>query len=199
MGWEMFFKDACKPFVVSGWMVGILTGFWIFIVILLIVVLFLFVPTLIGAPWVPTRMDNVRMMLSMAEVKNGDIVYDLGSGDGRIIITAAKEFHARSVGVEANPLWIIWTRWRTRILKLRGHVEVVWGNFFRKDLSEADVVTLYLLQGTNNKLKQKLEKELKPGARVVSHYFTFQGWRPLNADFKAQIYLYEIGNHKYST
>lgn len=193
------FKEGCKPFFVNGRAIGILTGFWILIIVLLIVVLFLFVPTLIGAPWVPTRMDNVRKMLSMAEVKNGDIVYDLGSGDGRTIITAAQEFHARSVGVEANPLWIIWTRCRIRILKLRGYVGVVWGNFFRKDLSEADVVTLYLLQGTNNKLKHKLETELKPGARVVSHYFTFQGWKPVNADFKAQIYLYEIGNHKYST
>ena len=62
--------------------------------------------------------------------------------------------------------------------------------------SEADVVTLYLLQVTNDRLRQKLEKELKPGARVVSHVFTFQGWKPLNADYESQIYLYKIGNHR---
>jgi hypothetical protein len=196
---DVFLRRHASLFFISGKVMGILTGFWILIVIILIVVLFLFAPTLLGAPWVPTRMDNISKMLSMAEVKLGDVVYDLGSGDGRIIITAAKKFHARSVGIEANPLWIIWTRYRIRILKLRDHVEVVWGNFFRNDLSEADVVTLYLLQGTNNKLKQKLETELKPGTRVVSHYFTFQGWRPINADYESQIYLYVIGNHKYST
>ena len=171
---------------------------WILSVFLSIVAIFSFVPGVLGAPWAPTRMNNVRKMLSMAEAKPGDVVYDLGSGDGRIITTAAKEFRARSVGIDVNPLWVLWTRLRMRILGLRGCVNVVWGDFFRDDLGEADVVTLYLLQGTNDRLRHKLEKELKPGARVVSHYFTFQGWRPLNADFKAQIYLYEIGNHKYS-
>jgi len=176
-----------------------LIGFWILIVIFLIMAIFLLVPAALGAPWIPTQMDNVRNMLSMAEVKLGDIVYDLGSGDGRVIITAAKEFSARSVGIEVNPLWFLWTRWRIGILKLSDHVNVVCGNFFRKNLSEADVVTLYLLQGTNDRLKQKLEKELKPGARVVSRIFSFQGWRPLNADCKSQIYLYKIGNHREPT
>ena len=67
---------------------------------------------------------------------------------------------------------------------------------FGRLLSEADVVTLYLLQGTNDRLKLKLERELKPGARVVSHVFTFEGWRPLNPDYKSQLYFYKIGNHR---
>jgi hypothetical protein len=141
-------------------------------------------------------MDNVRKMLSMAEVKPGEVVYDLGSGDGRIIIAAAREFRARSVGIDANPLWVLWTMLRTIILGLRGQVSVVWGNLFRMDLGEADVVTLYLLQGTNDRLRKKLEEELRPGARVVSHVFTFQGWRPLDADDESHIYLYAIGNHR---
>lgn len=194
-----FLSRRVRLFFVSSRVMCLLIGFWILIVIMLIVGLFFFLPTLFGAPWVPTRMDNIRKMLSMAEVKEGDIVYDLGSGDGRIILTAAQERHARSVGIEANPLWVVWTRWRIRRLNLRRQVDVVWGNFFRSNFSEADVVTLYLLQGTNNRLKHKLETELKSGARVVSHYFTFQGWRPYNADYDSQIYLYVIGNHKYST
>lgn len=174
---------------------------WILIpiVILLIVAIFLFVPEVLGAPWVPTPMDKVRKMLSMAQIVPGETVYDLGSGDGRIIITAAKEFRARSVGIEVNPLWVLWTKLRTRISRLRGHVDVVWGSFFRKDLSEADVVTLYLLQTTNDKLRQKLEKELKPGARVVSHVFTFEDWIPSNADYDSQIFLYKIGNRREPT
>ena len=180
-------------------MISMLSGLWILwilFVLVSIVTSFLLVPGFLGAPWVPTQMGNVRKMLSIAEVKPGDIVYDLGSGDGRIIITAAKEFHARSVGVEVNPLWVLWTRWRIRKLKLNERVGVVWGYFFSKDLSKVDVVTLYLLQKTNDKLKQKLEKELKPGSRIVSHIFTFKDWKPVNTDSKAQIYLYKIGNLK---
>jgi precorrin-6B methylase 2 len=132
----------------------------------------------------------------MAKVKPGDVVYDLGSGDGRIIITAAKEFHARSVGIEANPLLILWARRKIRTMGLKDRVNVVWGNFFRKDLGEADVVTLFLMQGTNDGLRKKLEEELRPGARVVSHVFTFQEWRPLDANHGSDLYLYEIGNHR---
>lgn len=174
-----------------------LIDFWLILILLVVAGVFLVVPLFIGAPWVPTRRDNVRKILSMADVQASDRVYDLGSGDGRIILTAAKEFHAKSVGIEANPLWVVWTRWRIRHLNLRGKADVIWGNFFHQDLSEADVVTLYLLQGTNDRLKHKLETELPPGARVISHYFTFQGWKPVNADYESQIYLYEIGKHRY--
>ena len=138
----------------------------------------------------------MHQMLSMAELKPGDVVYDLGSGDGRIIITAAKEFHTRSVGIEVNPLLVLWARRRIRTMGLKDRVNVVWGNFFCKDLGKADVVTLFLIQGTNDGLRKKLEEELKSGARVVSHSFTFQGWRPLDANHGSGIYLYEIGNHR---
>lgn len=146
-----------------------------------------------GAPWIPTSNDIVYKMLSLAGVKNDEVVYDLGSGDGRIIITAAKEFHARSVGIEINPLWVFWTQLVVNTLKLRGRVKVVWGDFFRKDLSEANIVTLFLIQHTNDKLKPKLERELAPGTRVVSHAFTFNGWNPIKIDAESQIYVYRLG------
>ena len=152
-------------------------------------------PYLFGAPWAPTEIDKVRKMLSLAKVKPGDIVYDLGSGDGRIIMTAAREFHASSIGIEVNPLWVLWTRLKIEIVRLTDHVEVVWGNFFQKDLSKADVVTLYLLQGMNNRLKQKLERELKPGTRIVSYVFTFPDWELLDYDCKSEIYVYRIGDN----
>jgi len=170
--------------------------FWILIIVIVAIVIL--VPGFLGAPWIPTKKNNVRKMLSMAEINPDDVVYDLGSGDGRIILTAAKEFHARSVGIEVNPLWVVWTRWRIRRLNLEDNVAAVWGDVFRKDLSEADVVTLYLSQITNDSLQHKLETELKPGTRVVSHTFTFDGWRPINADNQAQIRVYEIGNHRKS-
>jgi len=145
-----------------------------------------------GAAWTPTSKDRVRKMLSMADAKSGEVVYDLGSGDGRIIMTAAKEFHARSVGMEINPLWVLWTQLIVNILGLRDRVNVVWGDFFRKDLSEANIVTLFLKQDTNDRLRPKLERELKPGTRVVSYTYTLTGWNPLKVDRKLALYVYRM-------
>ena len=147
---------------------------------------------LLGAPWVPTASETVNMMLTAAGVKPNEVVYDLGSGDGRIVVAAAKSFHARSVGIELNPLWVLWTRLKVAILGLGGRTKVVWGNFFSVDIGEADVVTIYLLQSTNYRLESKLKKELKPGSRVVSHVFTFNDWNPVRVDTKLQIYLYVV-------
>jgi cyclopropane fatty-acyl-phospholipid synthase-like methyltransferase len=162
------------------------------VLFLLLALVFWIVTGFLGAPWVPTAGETVNEMLSMAGVNSGDVVYDLGSGDGRIIITAAKKFHARSVGVELNPLWVLWTRLRVSVLGLRGKTKVVWGNFFNVDLSKADVVTLYLIQNSNDKLEPKLKEQLKPGSRVVSHVFTFNDWNPVKADAELQIYLYIV-------
>ena len=159
---------------------------------LILILVFWIVTGLLGAPWVPTEGETVNEMLSMADVKSDEIVYDLGSGDGRIIITAATKFHARSVGVELNPLWVFWTRLKITTLGLRSKTKVIWGNFFRVNLSKADIITLYLLQNTNDKLEPKLKKELKPGSRVVSHVFTFKDWIPVKVDEKLQIYLYVV-------
>lgn len=164
---------------------------WILIAILLAAVIFLFVPGLVGAPWVPTSKSTVRKMLSMANVQPGDIVYDLGSGDGRIIIMAAREFRATSVGIEINPFWVLWTKLKVALYQLSGKVNIVWGNFFNQDLSKANIVTLYLLQNTNDKLKLKLEREMKPGTRVISHIFTFDDWTLQKGDEESQIYMYK--------
>jgi SAM-dependent methyltransferase len=141
-----------------------------------------------GAPWVPTPKKTVRRMLEMAEVRRGEILYDLGSGDGRIVKEAARGFGASATGVEISPLWVLWGR-----LATLGRARIVWANLFSVDLTEADVVTLYLWQGTNDRLKAKLEKELKTGSRIVSHAFTFDGWTPEKTDEKLKIYLYRVG------
>lgn len=145
-----------------------------------------------GAPWAPTSRGIVRKMLVLADINPGELLYDLGSGDGRIILQASREFHARSVGIEINPLWVFWARLQVLLFGLRGKTRVVWGNLFNTDLSGADVVTLYLHQGTTDRLKAKLEQELKPGARVISHSFTFKGWEPAKTDSEAHIYAYKI-------
>ena len=148
--------------------------------------------TAVGAPWLPTSKSKVRKMLEFAKVGDGDIVYDLGSGDGRIIIMAAKEFGAKSVGIEADPIRERWSRLMIRRHKLRDRVKVLRGNFFNFNIGDASVVTLYLGVGVNNKLREKLSEELKPGSRIVSHHFILKDWEPVETDEAADLYLYEI-------
>ena len=147
----------------------------------------------LGAPWVPTTMSRVCKMLEMAEVGPGDIVYDLGCGDGRMIVTAARRYGARAVGIEIDPLRYLWCQLLITVLGLRDRVRLVYGSFYRQDLSGADVVTCYLLQSTNEKLEGKLKQELHPNTRVVSNEFTFPGLRLLRQDGEAKLYLYHPG------
>jgi predicted RNA methylase len=145
-----------------------------------------------GGPWLPTSRKNARKMLAMAKVKPGDVVYDLGSGDGRILFIAAKEFGAKAVGIEIDPFRYAYSKLMVRLHGLQDQVEVRFGNFFKHDLSQADVLTAYLLQRTNNRLIMKLIKELRPGTRVVANTFIFPGWLVVDKDPKQQLYLYEV-------
>ena len=147
-------------------------------------------PGLRGAPWVPTRLRTVRKMLELAEVGQDDLVYDLGCGDGRTLVTAARRYGARAVGIEIDPLRYAWCQALITILGLRDRVRVVYGDFFSQDLSEADVITCYLLDSTNRKLQKKLLCELNPKARVVSHMFAFPELHLLYYDNQIQLYLY---------
>jgi cyclopropane fatty-acyl-phospholipid synthase-like methyltransferase len=179
---------------IFGWQ-GIILDFFLEIVIVfstVIVALCLgeLIADKFGAPWAPTSKRIVQKMLIIAKVCPDDLLVDLGSGDGRIIIRASMEFGARSLGIEINPLWVLWTRLKVITFGLRNKSKAVWADLFKVDLSDADVVTLYLHQGTNDKLREKLERELKPGARVVSHVFTFKGWTATKVDEIEHVYLY---------
>ncbi|PKL71247.1 MAG: SAM-dependent methyltransferase [Methanobacteriales archaeon HGW-Methanobacteriales-2] len=132
-------------------------------------------------------------MLEMAEVHPEDRVYDLGSGDGRIVIEAARKYQAQGVGVEADPLRVAWSRLKMMRMGLRSQVKIIWGNLFHQNLNHATVVTLFLWGRTNENLKEKLQEELKPGTRVVSYVWKFKGWEPVKIDKKEQIFLYIIG------
>jgi ubiquinone/menaquinone biosynthesis C-methylase UbiE len=154
------------------------------------------------APYIPTPQEAVDRMLDAAHVKPGDVVYDLGSGDGRIVITAAQKFGARGVGVEIRPDLCQTARERIKALGLEDRVSMVEGSALRVDLSPADVVTMYLLTSSNERLKPNLEKYLKPGSRVVCYEFPIKGWRPMEAIVLQTgrtehfIYLYEMGRRR---
>lgn len=121
--------------------------------------------------FVPTPQAVVDAMLEVAAVKPTDVVYDLGSGDGRIVITAAKKYGARGVGVEIDPVLVRQATANAAQAGVADRVTFLNQNVFATDVSSATVVTLYLLQSLNEKLRPKLVRELKPGARIVSHVF----------------------------
>jgi len=149
-------------------------------------------PSLYGGAWSPSRMRLVRKMLKMAELKPGETLIDLGAGDGRIILTAAGEFGAKTIGVEIDPVRLQICRTRAAAMGLENLVTVTWGNFFEMDMSEADVVSFYLSQAAADKLAAKLRKELKPGARVVSNRRPMPGWEAEKVDRLDRLYMYRV-------
>ena len=128
------------------------------------------------APFVPTPQDVVDRMLALAKVTSKDTVYDLGCGDGRIVITAAKAHGARGVGVDIDPQRIAESNANAKKEKVEHLVTFKLEDAMAVDVSPATVVTLYLLSASNLKLRPKLTKELKPGARIVSHAFSMGDW-----------------------
>jgi len=129
-------------------------------------------------PYLPTPPDVVDAMLAFAQVTADDVVYDLGSGDGRIVIAAARRYKARGVGVEIDPKLVAVARDNVANAGVRDLVTIVQADVFLTDLSRATVVTLYLLPDINEKLRPKLLRELRPGTRIVSHDFVMGAWRP---------------------
>ncbi len=172
--------------------------------------IFLMVPTAVAqrytdpdvlAPAFPTPQAVVERMLALADVKPGEMVYDLGCGDGRIVITAATKFSARAVGVEIRRDIYEATLARVASLGLADKVRIVHGDALKTDLTSADVVTLYLLTSSNERLRPVLEAQLRPGVRVVSHDFEIRGWKPEQTEKMMlqgrphMIYAYRMGSN----
>jgi protein-L-isoaspartate O-methyltransferase len=128
--------------------------------------------------FVPTSSHVADAMLRLAHVTENDVVYDLGSGDGRIVIAAARTYGARAVGVELDPALVKTATERARKAGVADKVTFRQEDLFKTDLSDATVVTLFLSGATNFRLEPKLMKELKPGTRIVSHRFEMRDWPP---------------------
>ena len=129
-------------------------------------------------PFVPTPDEVIEAMLKLAEVSAGDTVYDLGCGDGRIVVMAAKKFGANSVGIDIDPERIKEANENATQNSVTDKVKFIEQNLFEANIRAASVVTLYLLSSVNLKLRPKLQKELRPGTRIVSHQFDMGDWKP---------------------
>lgn len=150
-------------------------------------------------PFVPTPVKVVDRMLDLAEVKPGDVVYDLGSGDGRIVIRAAKRYGVRGVGIEIDSDLVRRSQINAASEGVGHLVEFRAEDALAADLSEATVVTLYMLPGFIAKLRPALERDLRKGSRIVSHDFPIEGWAPARVEEIAEgfwhrhkIYLWKI-------
>ncbi len=134
------------------------------------------------APYVPTPQNVVDRMLELAEVTSKDVVYDLGCGDGRIVITAAKKYGAHGVGVDIDPERIREAEANAKMAGVESLVSFKQQDALKVDVSGASVVTLYLLSSSNLKLRPILTRQLKPGSRIVSHAFSMGDWLPLKTE-----------------
>src|SRR5688572_14534109 len=128
--------------------------------------------------YVPSPDEVIEAMLELAQVKKSDVVYDLGSGDGSIVILAAKKYGARGVGIEINPVLVQEARRNAQDAGVANLVRFIEGDLFETDFREATVVTLFLLESLNERLRPKLLSTLRPGSRIVSHEFGMGTWQP---------------------
>jgi cyclopropane fatty-acyl-phospholipid synthase-like methyltransferase len=152
------------------------------------------------APFVPTPQEVVDRMLELAQVSQGDLLYDLGSGDGRIVITAARRYGAQAVGFEIDPALVTHSQRNIKEAGVEALAEIRDQDVRTVDLSPASVVTMYLYPGANLRLRAAIMRQLKPGSRVVSHDFSMGDWKPDrvermtdSAGFVRTIYLWRIG------
>jgi hypothetical protein len=172
--------DIWSLLVLIGLICMVLAGFWII------------APQRFGLPRTPTRRKWIRKALKLARVQSGETVYDLGAGDGRVLVIAAREFGARAVGIEIELLHSV-AAWLWALLNgVISRVSIRRGDLFDADLRDADVVFLYLTPAFLERLRPHLESRLRPGARVVSLSFHFEGWQPMDIDIGHLIFLYEM-------
>src|SRR5690348_3237085 len=154
------------------------------------------------APYVVSPQQIVDRMLELADIRPGETLYDLGSGDGRVLITAVQRYHAKAVGIEISETLVKSTTERIQKMGLANDARVIQGDLLQIDLSPADIVTIYLATDSNEILRPNLEKYLRPGTRVVSHDYVVPGWKPKFVDKDLPearghvIYLYQIAAKK---
>ena len=159
---------------------------FLFLILQIGFVIFFFymcIASLTGAPFVPTKNAPADAMIRLAGIHKGDTVYDLGSGNGKLLLLAARK-GARAIGYEINPILVLFS-------KLRG-AHTRWKNFWNADIHDADVIFVYLLPWKMKRLADKLKKELKPGTIIVSNSFIFPNWKIIRQDESNHVYVFKI-------
>ena len=162
------------------------------LLLFLIGLLWILIPAFYGLPSRPTDPDRIRNALKLVDLKKDEILYDLGAGDGRVLLIAAREFDANAIGIEIGPVQcaLIWLK--ITASQLKDKVQIRWGNFFKSDLRRADVVFVYATSREVRKLAPFLERQMKSGSRLVSISADFPEWEPTSFDEHNLIFVYEM-------
>jgi SAM-dependent methyltransferase len=172
--------DVWSALVLLGLVLSALGGCW------------LIIPLMHGLRYVPARYKWIRQALKIANVQPGETVYDLGAGDGRVLLIAAREFGAHAVGIEIEPVHCVLAWLKALFNGVITQVTIRRENLLNADPKEADVVFLYLTPAYMEQLCPKLERQLRPGTRVVSLSFPFENWQPSDIDIGHLIFLYRM-------
>ena len=146
-----------------------------------------------GAPWVTTPHRIVHRMLTLSESKAGDKLIDLGAGDGRILIAAAKDFKLDAIGIEIDPLRCFLAKIFIAARKLSPQPKIIWGNMLDLSLRDADIITIYLTRRSNDRLREHFEAQCSLGTKIASYSFPIKEWTPIIIDDSNLIFIYEIG------
>lgn len=162
------------------------------LLLFILVLLWILIPALYGLPPVPTNPERIRKALKLANLQPNEVLYDLGAGDGRVLLIAARDFGAKAVGVEVGPIQcaLIWLRVISS--GFGNQIKVKWENFYRADLHDADVIFVYATSKEVMKLAPHLEKQLRKGTRLVSISADFPEWEPSVLDKHDLIFVYEM-------
>lgn len=159
--------------------------------IIVAALLWVLVPAFYGLPPVSSRKERIRRAIEMTNPQPGETLYDLGSGHGRVLVIAAKEFGLNAVGIEAGPVQCVISKMNALRNRVSSKVRVEAGNFYKSNLENADIVFAYLTSGYGYRLQEKLKKELKPGARVVTVSFNLPDWGAEIFDREQLLYVYK--------
>jgi len=170
----------------------VLLAYGLSILLFILISLWMLIPALYGLPLVPTQPERIRKALKLAHLRPNQILYDLGAGDGRVLFIAAREFGTKAVGIEIGPVQCMWIWLRIKMSGLGNQIQVKWADFYKADLSQADVVYVYATSEEAVKLAPHLEKQLKQGTRVVSISADFPEWEPTAFDNRDLIFVYEM-------
>ena len=170
----------------------VLTAFGLSFLVFVLALLWILIPAFYGLPSVPTKAERIRKALKLANLQPNETLYDLGAGDGRVLLIAARDFGAKAVGLEIGPIQcaLIWLR--AAASRLGDRICVRWENFYTADLMDADVLFVYATSKETVRLAPYLETKTKPGARLVSISADFPEWEPSAFDEQNLIFLYEM-------
>ncbi|MEP7136396.1 MAG: class I SAM-dependent methyltransferase [Chloroflexota bacterium] len=170
----------------------ILFFFGFFVLLFIIGLLWILVPALYGLPPVPTNQERIRKALKLVNLQPAETLYDLGAGDGRVLLIAAREFNAQAVGIEIGPIQCALIYLRAAASGFGTKIKVKWGNYLKADLSQADVVFLYATSKEVLRVASYLEKQMKSGSRLVSISADFPEWEPAIIDDRELIFVYNL-------